>query len=45
MITRMISFVPSEDLVHPQVADDLLDAVLLEVAVAAVQLQRLVGDP
>ena len=33
-----------QDLVDAQVADDLLDAVLGEVAVAAVELQRLVGD-
>src|SRR3984893_4841164 len=33
-----------EDSVHPQVADDLLQPVLAEVAVAAVQLQRLIGN-
>ena len=33
-----------EDLVHAQVAHDLLDAVVVQVAVAAVQLQRLVRD-
>ena len=40
----MISLVPFEDLVHAQIAHDLLDAVLAEIAVAAVELQRLVGD-
>ena len=29
---------------HPQIADDLLQPVLGEIAVAAVQLQRLIGD-
>jgi len=40
MTTRMISF---EDSMHPQIANDLLQPILAEVAVAAVQLQRLVG--
>ena len=35
---------PFQDLVHAQIAHDLLDAVFAEVAVAAMQLQRLVGD-
>src|ERR1700731_4899791 len=33
-----------ENSVHPQVADDLLQSVLSQVSVAAVQLQRAVGD-
>src|SRR3984893_13911850 len=33
-----------ENSVHPQVTDDLLQSVLSEVSVAAVQLQRAVGD-
>ena len=32
-----------EDLVHAQVPDNLLDAVIREIAVAAVQLQALIG--
>ena len=32
-----------EDAVHPQIADDLLQPVLAQVAVPAVQLQRLIG--
>ena len=34
-----------QDLVHAQVPDDLLDAVLGEIPVAAMELQRVVGDP
>src|SRR3984893_5630654 len=33
-----------ENSVHAQVADDLLQSVLSQIAVSAVQLQRLVGD-
>src|SRR5690348_9934430 len=33
-----------EDLVHPHVAQIALDREVLEITVAAVQLQRLVGD-
>src|SRR4051812_35530882 len=33
-----------EDLVHPQIAQIALDREILEIAVAAMQLQRLVGD-
>lgn len=29
---------------HPQVADDLLQTILAQIAIAAVQLQGLVGD-
>src|SRR5208283_1391050 len=35
---------PFQDSMHPQVADDLLETILAQVAVAAVQLQGLVGD-
>src|SRR3984893_4941630 len=33
-----------ENSVHPQIPDDLLQPVLTQIAVPAVQLQRLVGD-
>src|ERR1700721_2476549 len=33
-----------QNLMHPQVAHDLFDAVLAQVTVTAMQLQRLVGD-
>ena len=33
-----------ENLMHAQIAHDLLEAVIGEIAVAAVHLQRLVGD-
>ena len=33
-----------EDLVHAQVAHDTLDFIVCKIAVAAVDLQRLVGD-
>src|SRR5690348_17076498 len=33
-----------EDLMHPQIAQIALDREILEIAVAAMQLQRLVGD-
>src|SRR6195952_2333595 len=33
-----------EDSMHPQIADDLLQPVLAQVPVAAVELQRLIGD-
>src|SRR3954452_21799913 len=33
-----------EDLVHPEIAHQLLDAVIMQIAVAAEQLQSIVGD-
>src|ERR1700721_805190 len=33
-----------QDAVHPEIAHDLLQTVLAKIAVAAVQVQRLVGD-
>src|SRR5690606_31233619 len=33
-----------EDLVNPEIANDLFDAEIGEIAVAAMQLQRIVGD-
>src|SRR5271163_45211 len=35
---------PFQDSMHPQIADDLLEAILAQIAIATVQLQRLVGD-
>src|SRR5271169_191397 len=35
---------PFQDSMHPQIADDLLQTILAQIAIATVQLQRLVGD-